>query len=105
MNTREITLIQSTIDHGHIIFAGTDQAFFPEDALGDPGRSGKTGSNVTFHAGDFLIESDIRVKSRFRLSPRTTFMPYLKSVGARAGDVLRIKRVAERKYLVEHVRM
>ena len=103
MDTRDITLIQSTIDHGHIVFARSDESFFPRDAIGDRGR-GARGVPVFFSARDSTIESDIRIMSGVRLSPRTSFMPYLKAVRARAGDLLHITRIGDREYLVEYVR-
>lgn len=104
MDTRDITLSQSTIDYGHISFAGTDASFFPKDSFGDHGRKGGRGLPVVFDAGDFTFETDIRVMSGKRISPRKSFASYLKSVRARAGDLLHVTRVAEREYLVEHIR-
>lgn len=104
MDTRDLTLIQSTIDHGHIVFARSDESFFPRDALGDRGRKGARGVPVYFSARESTIETDIRIMSGVRLSPRTSFMPYLKAVRARAGDLLHITRIGDRDYLVEYVR-
>lgn len=104
MKTRDITLIQSTIDHGRIIFPRSDEDFFPADSLGDRASSGNKGTTVTFRAGDFAYNTDIRISSSERLSPRSSFMRFLRAVDARAGDTLRVSRVAHREYLVEHVR-
>jgi hypothetical protein len=104
MQTKEVTLIQATIDHGRIIFDRSDEGFFPPDSLGDRASSGKEGVPVVFRAGEFVYESDIRISSGNRLSPRRSFARFLKSVGARAGDALRVTRIAHREYRVEHWR-
>ncbi len=104
MQFREITLNQSSIKNGRIYFPINDAKFFPADSLGDRTSDGHKGNLVLFCAGSFEIESDIRISSGQRISPRKTFAPFLKSVSAAVGDRLRIVRKGDRDYLVEHIR-
>lgn len=104
MQFREITLIQSSIDNGRIYFPINDAKFFPVDSLADRVGDGHKGNPVLFRAGSFEIESDVRISSGQRVSPRKTFSPFLKSVSAAVGDKLRIVREGDREYSVEHIR-
>lgn len=101
MQSREITLIQSSIDNGRIYFPITDAKFFPADSLADRSGSGHTGELIVFIAGALRIEIDIRISSGQRLSPRRTFAKYLKSLNAAAGERLQISRTGEREYHVK----
>lgn len=103
MQTREIALIQSSIDNGRIYFPTTDAKFFPADSFADRTRDGHKGEPVVFIAGALRIETDIRISSGQRLSPRKTFAPYLKSIRAIAGDRLLVNRRGEREYSIEPV--
>lgn len=101
MQSREIPLCQSTIDNGRIYFPIGDAKFFPANALADREGDGHKGEPVYFISAEFRIQSDIRVISSNRISPRRTFAPYLKSVSASVGDMLRIVKVGEREFSVE----
>ena len=101
MQSREITLIQSSIDNGRIYFPTTDVNFFPADSLADRKGDGHKGATVTLVTGNLRIETDIRISSSTRLSPRKTFASYLKSLSATAGMRLIVTRLNEREYLVE----
>lgn len=101
MQSRKIRLIQSSIDNGRIYFSITDAKFFPSDSLADRFGDGHKGQPVFFLAGTFRIETDIRILSGQRLSPRKTFAPYLKSLLATAGEQLLVFRVNERDYRIE----
>lgn len=103
MQTREITLIQSSISNGRIYFPVADVKFFPPQSLAAREANGHKGQPVVFIAGSLRIQSDIRVSSSVRVSPRSTFAPYLKSVKAKTGDKLRVTRVSEGEYRVDHI--
>ena len=103
MQTREITLIQSCINNGRIYFPVADVKFFPPQSMGDREGIGHKGQPVTFFAGDIQISSDIRISSSVRISPRTTFAPYLKSVNAKCGDKLRVTRMSDCEYRIDHL--
>lgn len=103
METREIELIKSSITNGRIYFSSEDIKFFPANSFGDRAGNGHRGKPVVFMASGLRIESDIRISSGKRLSPRSTFAPFIKIVSAKAGDRLVITRVSEREYSVQHV--
>jgi hypothetical protein len=103
MNSREIKLIGATLRNGRIYFPSTDVKFFPLDSFGDRVREGHKGRTVTFHAGGRKVETDIRISSRERLSPRCSFGPFLKQVDAQEGARLRITRLGDREYQVEYL--
>jgi hypothetical protein len=103
MQTREIELIAASIDNGRIYFPSTDIKFFPADSLADRERDGHRGNPVVFRAGGEEFETDIRISSGQRISPRRDFRRYFKKVGAKPGDRLRVTRAAEREYDVEYL--
>lgn len=103
MSQRDIPLIGSTIRNGRIYFLPTDVNFFPANAYGDRAGDGHKGEHVRFKSAGLTIETDIRISSGQRLSPRRSFAFFLKKAGAVEGGVLRVKRVSEREYEVEYL--
>jgi hypothetical protein len=104
LQTRYIELIEATIDHGRIYFPSSDIAFFPADALADRAENGHRGQAVVFQAGGEEFKTDIRVSSGQRISPRSSFARYLKSVAAQPGEKLLVTRVSDREYRLEFLR-
>lgn len=102
---RVVELIKSSITNGRIYFPSTDLIFFPSDSLGDREGDGHKGNVVTFQIGDTEIESDIRVSSSVRISPRKSFRAYLNKVNAKTGDKLKITRMSDRYYIVEYIKI
>ena len=103
MSHRDIALIQSSIVNGRIYFSTSDVKFFPSDSYGDRERDGHRGNPVRFRAGDLALETDIRLSSSTRLSPRSSFAGFFKKVGAVEGGTLRITRTADREYQVDYL--
>ena len=103
MPHREIELIGSTIRNGRIYFPSTDIKFFPADSLADRDRLGHKGAPVVFRVGGRELETDIRISSGQRLSPRKSFALFLRQVSAQEGARLRIVRTSERVYAVEYL--
>lgn len=103
MQTREIEVIQSSVDNGRIYLPSTDIKFFPADALADRKGDGHKGNSVVFRAAGESFETDIRLSSGQRISPRASFSRYLKSVRAEAGDKLKVTRASEREYEIEYM--
>lgn len=103
MQTRQIELIQSSIDNGRIYFPVTDAKFFPPDSYSDRERAGHGGTDVVFLAGSHSFVGPIRISSGQRISPQRSFARFLKEVGAVAGDKLVISRTEDREYRVEHL--
>jgi len=100
---KDIELIGSTIRNGRIYFSSHDIKFFPSDSFGDRERGKHKGKPVLFDFGDNNIETDIRISSSTRISPRSSFASFLKSVGAKEGEFLRVTRTSEREYSVEYL--
>jgi hypothetical protein len=103
LSHRDIALIRSTIDNGRIYFQPSDMKFFPSNAFGDREGDGHKGTPVVFRAAGVDLETDIRISSGERLSPRCSFGAFLKNVGAVEGGILRVTRTADREYLVEYI--
>lgn len=103
LQSREIVLIESTIQYGRIYFSTADAKFFPADSYGDRKGGGHKGVPITFAGESYIFETYIRISSGQRLSPRKSFAKYLKSVGAIEGGRLRITRIAERAYSLEYL--
>lgn len=100
---RQVELIGSTIRNGRIYFSSTDINFFPADSLGDRKSDGHKGETVTFILGNDTLETDIRVSSGQRISPRKTFAPYLKKLRAVEGGMLKVTRLSDREYNVTYI--
>lgn len=98
MSNRDLVLVQASIDNGRIYFPPEAMAFFPADSFGDRAGEGHKGNPVLFRGAGLAFETDIRISSSKRLSPRCSLASFLVYVGARAGGMLRIKRTAEREY-------
>jgi hypothetical protein len=103
MSYRDIEIIGSTIRNGRVYFSSSDVNFFPADSFGDRAGDGHKGNPVEFVAGNNIYRTDIRVSSGERLSPRKSFAPFLREVGAVEGALLRVHRVADRTYRVEYL--
>ncbi|MBS0406705.1 MAG: hypothetical protein JSS17_10200 [Proteobacteria bacterium] len=90
------------MNNGRLYFPSTDICFFPADALADRKGDGHKGNPVVFHANGEPFETDVRISSGQRISPRASFSRYLKSVRADAGDKLKVTRTSDREYEIEH---
>ena len=103
MAHREIELIGSSIRNGRIYFPSTDVKFFPPDSFADRERAGHKGKPVNFQVGGRSIETDIRIISGQRISPRKSFGFYLRQVGAKEGTRLCVTRIKDREYSVGYL--
>lgn len=100
---REIELIQSSVKNGRIYFPSSDIKFFPADSYADREATGHKGKTVSFHVGGKILETDIRISSGKRISPRKSMAFFFRQIGARAGAILKITRLSEREYRVEYI--
>ncbi len=103
MKKREIEITASSRDNGRIYFPATDLSFFPADSLSERSRKGHKGRTVVFRAGGRKLETDIRIYSGQRLSPRKSFAFFFRQVGAKAGGLLRVVRDTDREYSVSYL--
>lgn len=100
--SRDIFLTGAMLRNGRLYLSYSDKRFFPEDSLGE--RSGeKKGIPVTFVVNGQSFESDIRLSSGQRISPRRSFSSFLQSVRAREGGRVRVHRVSDRVYRLEYL--
>lgn len=86
---------------GRIYFSASLTSFFPADSLGARGGNGAHGVPVTIVAGADEIETDIRLSSGARISPRRSFARWLKAIRAREGGRVRLVRLDERRFRLE----
>lgn len=100
----EVTLTENQIKNGYLDVPQEHSSLFPDDSFGQ--RSPKNaGKPVEFRYGGLSRETDIRQKSGLTISPRIRFEAYFKStLGAKPGDVIRITRLGDRVYELNHVR-
>ena len=103
MTSRDIELIDSSIKNGRIYFPSTDIKFFPSDSFSDREREGHKGKPVVFRAAGIIFESEIRVYSGQRISPRRDFRRFFAAVFAKAGAKVRVTRIANREYELEYL--
>lgn len=103
MRHRIIELSGPMIRNGRIYFLVADVTFFPPDSHADRSPSGHVGKPVIFRLGGRLIESDIRMSSGVRISPRKSLAFFLRQVKARVGGKLKFIRTDDRLYDVEYL--
>lgn len=102
MNHIDFTITQSSIDNGRLYFEGVPKGFFPEDAVGGRGADEHAPMTVCILAGGEFVDTDIRVSSAVRLSPRKSFRQWLRSVRAVAGGTTQLVRTADRTYGLQY---
>ncbi len=97
----DAVLSDAAIRNGYVDLQSRHSDFFPGDAFGD--RSGeRKGMAVTLEFDGRSVETDIRIKSTETISPRTRFQRWFKSLRASPGDIIRIYRLDQRRYRLEH---
>lgn len=103
MNYIDFTITKSSLGNGRIYFEGVFQDFFPTDIIGGRGGDEHATGKVTFDAAGEVVETDIRMSSSTRLSPRKSFRHWIRSQQAAEGGKARLHRVSERSYLIEYL--
>ncbi|GAA4414093.1 hypothetical protein [Quisquiliibacterium transsilvanicum] len=101
--TLDVVLHEAGIRNGYLdIERRYADQFFPPDVYGARGE-GEHGVPVELHhdQGGEPWRTDLRVKSKALVSPRRRFVGYFTSHKAKAGDVVRFKRIGERSYQLE----
>jgi hypothetical protein len=99
----ETDITGPVLRNGRIYFRASLASFFPADCLGARSGNGAHGLSVTIAACSEEYETDIRLSSGERISPRRSFARRLKSIRAGEGDRLRLVRVGERRFRLELV--
>lgn len=100
---RIIELIDSSVRNGRIYFPSSDIKFFPADSYGDRETTGLKGKTISFHVGGRILDTDIRISSGKRISPRKSMAFFFRQIGAKAGGIIKITRYSEREYRVEYI--
>ena len=103
MTSIDFIITQSSIDNGRIYFDKKDKGFFPEDCIGGRSASEHAPGKVSIDVGGKVEETDIRVSSSTRISPRKGVKKWLESVGAKDGDKAKLHRISDREYRLEYV--
>ena len=103
MPSIDFTIIQSSIDNGRIYFDAKDKGFFPEDCFGGRSASEHAEGKITIDVAGERHETDIRVSSATRISPRKSVKKWLQAVEAKDGDKAKLHRISEREYRLEYV--
>lgn len=104
--TLDVKLTDAGIRNGYFdIEARYAERLFPADSFGSRGGD-RHGVAVELHH-DIKKKSpyvtDMRVKSESLVSPRKRFSAYFTAHAAKAGDVIRIRRTAERAYTLSFI--
>jgi len=97
----EIVLIQSSIDHGRLYIERRHEKFFPADSFGDRSGGKNKGRTITIETDTDAKETDIRHLSELRIGPRASFGSYLKRSKLKAGDIVFLRRISDRRYKLE----
>lgn len=98
--TLDVVLTDAGIRNGYFdIERRYADRLFPVDSFGSRGGDQKA-NQVTLHHDqkNSPYITDLRVKSEALVSPRKRFSAYFTAHSAKAGDVIRIKRMGERAY-------
>lgn len=103
MNYRDVEIIESSIKNGRIYFSTRDMKFFPSDSFGDRENISHRGNTIKFSGSGICIETDVRIYSSLRLSPRSVFTKYFKAAGAVRGALLRVTRTSHRAYELDYL--
>lgn len=98
--TLDVVLTDAGIRNGYFdIERRYADRLFPADCFGSRGGDQKAMEVALHHdLKNSPYRTDLRVKSEALVSPRKRFSAYFTAHSAKAGDVIRIKRVGERAY-------
>jgi len=99
----DFSITQSSIDNGRLYFDAVHQSFFPSDALGGRAATARAQGQICIEVNEECFDTDIRLSSSVRISPRTSFKRWLASVRAHDGAKARLHRVADRQYKLEYL--
>lgn len=99
--TLDIVLTDAGIRNGYFdIERRYADRFFPTDCFGSRGKADGSVGNILLHHDHkgSPYDTNLRVKSEALVSPRKRFSAYFTAHKAKAGDVIRIKRLGDRTY-------
>lgn len=99
----DFTITQSSIDNGRLYFDAAHTNFFPSDVMGGRGAQEHAVATVRIEGGGDTHDTDMRVSSSVRISPRKSFTKWLAAVRAVEGGKARLHRISERHYKLEYL--
>ncbi len=99
----DFVITQSSLDNGRIYFEASQKDFFPAESIGGRGAHEHAATQVHIDAAGDLIETDIRISSAVRISPRKSFRAWLRSQQAVDGGKARLHLVSEGSYKLEYL--
>ena len=102
MNRIDFTIIQSSINNGRLYFENVPKDFFPADAIGGRSEGEHAPATVRIVAGSESFDTDIRVSSAIRLSPRRSFKLWLRAVKAADGGTAQLVLMGDRTYRLDY---
>ena len=103
MSHIDFIITQSSIDNGRLYFESAHTAFFPADTLGGRGANEHAAGTIGIEVAGETAETDIRISSSSRISPRKSFKTWLRSIGAFDGARGRLHKTADRRYKLEYL--
>lgn len=103
MHHFDFTITQSSIDNGRIYFDSRHTDFFPPDVFGGRSATEHAPNRVQIDVAGKLVDTDIRVSSAVRISPRASFKQWLTACKATEGSTARLHRISERAYRLEFI--
>lgn len=99
----EVNLTEKGIKNGYIDISEKFSDFFPKDSFADR-ATGTQGNPIELRFGNEVRNTDMRIKSSITISPRARFGGYFnKVIQAKPDDTLRIKKVDDRVFEIEHI--
>ena len=100
LNAHTLTLAPAMVKNGYVAFPMSAKNMFPSDSLGSWSPEGM-GATVELRFGPHRRMSDVCIKSTKSLAFRARMSGWLQGeLRARAGDRLRVERLAERIYQI-----
>lgn len=96
----EIILTDVMLRNGNIDFPTHVKDIFPSDCFGTRSSRGTGTINLRFGAEE--VVTYIRIKSSLTISPRKRFGSWFKSVSAKSGGRVLLKKISERTFTLEY---
>ena len=98
----EAVLNEAAIRNGNLDFVNPPAGFFPADSFGTRSAENK-GQQIRLNANGAFVDTDIRQKTSATVSPRARFGALLQNTfHAKAGDRVRLIRLHEHEYELQH---
>ena len=101
MHHIDFIITKSSLDNGRIYFETSHTSFFPSDVIGGRGSNEYAPAQISIDAAGKKINTDIRISSSVRISPRKSFRSWMRSEQVVAGGKARLHSIDKRNYIPE----